>query len=86
MNINAATIAVCSLVVASLLTAARTTHAEEVKPLYASMAPFEQYLMPDRLAEITLARSAAPAAISDRATVLVLTRQGYEVAIRGRPI
>jgi hypothetical protein len=33
--------------------------------------------------EIALARSAAPAAISDSATVYVLTARGYEVAVRG---
>lgn len=33
--------------------------------------------------EISLARSAAPAAVSDGATVLVLRRGGYEVAVEG---
>ncbi|PYS69966.1 MAG: hypothetical protein DMF69_15165 [Acidobacteria bacterium] len=33
--------------------------------------------------EIALARSAAPANISDRATIKVLTRSGYEVAYKG---
>ncbi len=47
------------------------------------MAPLEQYLIPDRDREIALARSAAPPAISGEATVLVLTRQGYETAARG---
>jgi hypothetical protein len=41
------------------------------------------YLIPDRQAEISLARSAAPAAISDHATVLVLARHGYDVVIKG---
>ena len=39
---------------------------------YPSMAPIEQYLMTDRNAEIALARSAAPEAISRDATILVL--------------
>jgi hypothetical protein len=43
------------------------------------MAPIEQYLM-DRDAEIALARSAAPDAISHDASVIVLTRHGYETA------
>ena len=47
------------------------------------MAPIDQYLM-DRKAEIALARSAAPDAISREATVLVLRRHGYETAVRGR--
>src|SRR5262249_17994512 len=49
---------------------------------YAAMAPIDAYLM-DRHAEIELAKSAAPRAISDNATILVLTRHGYETAIAG---
>ena len=51
---------------------------------YPHMAPIEQYLIADRNAEVALARSAAPAAISGDATVLVLTRRGYETAATGR--
>jgi hypothetical protein len=47
------------------------------------MAPLDEYLMADRQAEIRLARSAAPPAISDHATVLVLERRGYETATPG---
>jgi hypothetical protein len=50
---------------------------------YPQMAPLSQYLMPDRQAEIDLARSAAPPAISQHATVLVLGTKGYETAVRG---
>ncbi|MEI9932189.1 MAG: hypothetical protein WDM89_17010 [Rhizomicrobium sp.] len=49
---------------------------------YSRMAPIDRYLM-DRSAEIALAKSAAPASISGNATVLVLTRGGYETAIKG---
>jgi hypothetical protein len=49
---------------------------------YAAMAPLDQYLM-DRSAEIALAQSAAPASISGKATILVLTRNGYDTAIKG---
>jgi len=49
---------------------------------YPAMAPLSDYLMP-RDAEIALARSAAPASISDGATVMVLGRQGYITAVRG---
>ena len=49
---------------------------------YEHMAPLEQYLM-DQSAEIALARSAAPAAISAKATILVLKPQGYETAVTG---
>lgn len=47
------------------------------------MAPLEQYLM-QRDAEIALARTAAPEAISRDATVLVLGRHGYETAVEGK--
>jgi hypothetical protein len=45
-------------------------------------APFSEYEMP-REAEIALARSAAPEKISSRATIKVLTRNGFEVASKG---
>jgi hypothetical protein len=51
---------------------------------YPRMAPLERYLMADRQAEIALARSAAPSSISSDATVLVLTRRGYEQAAEGK--
>jgi hypothetical protein len=38
----------------------------------------------ERSAEITLARSAAPASISQDAEVMVLGRQGYETAAKGK--
>jgi len=50
---------------------------------YPNMAPVEQYLPASIDAEIALARSAAPAAISDQATVLALTRQGYVTEVTG---
>lgn len=49
---------------------------------YPTMAPVEAYLM-DRAAEIALAQSAAPPSIAKNATVLVLTRTGYETAVKG---
>ena len=44
--------------------------------------PLSEYTMPQD-AEIALARSAAPANVSDRATIKVLNESGYEVAIEG---
>jgi hypothetical protein len=41
------------------------------------------YLIADRAAEVALARTAAPSDISEKATVLVLTRKGYTEAARG---
>jgi hypothetical protein len=49
---------------------------------YPAMAPIDQYMM-DRSAEIAMAKSAAPPSIADKATILVLTRHGYDTAIRG---
>ena len=57
--------------------------AEGATQAYASERSIDDYLMTDRSAEIALARSAAPAAISLHATVLVLGRQGYETAVAG---
>jgi len=50
---------------------------------YTGMAPLDRYLIADRDAEITLAKSAAPKAISDNAEVMVLERQGYKTAANG---
>jgi hypothetical protein len=49
---------------------------------YPTMAPISKYLMP-RDAEIEMARSAAPASISAKATVLVMTKTGYVTAVKG---
>src|SRR5260370_30167747 len=58
--------------------------AQDPKGPYASMAPLDQYLMADRNAEIALARSAAPDAISGDAKILILGRHGYETAVEGK--
>src|SRR5215469_12430162 len=44
--------------------------------------PLTAYLLP-RDAEVALAKSAAPASISDRATIKILTENGFEVAHQG---
>src|SRR5437660_11639585 len=67
-----------------ILGAAWQARAQDRQMLYPSMAPVEQYLMTDRNAEIALARSAAPEAISRDATILVLGRHGYETAVQGK--
>jgi len=56
--------------------------AQASKTAFPSMAPLDQYLM-DRDAEVALARSAAPEAISRDAKVLVLGRHGYETVAAG---
>ena len=50
---------------------------------YTVVAPLDQYLIPTKDSEIELARSAAPASISDGAEVLVLTKDGYMTAVKG---
>jgi len=50
---------------------------------YPVAAALGQYLIPEKAVEIALARSAAPAAISDGAEVLVLTQGGYVTAVKG---
>jgi hypothetical protein len=77
------TIALRTFALVAALCAARLGHAAEAKTPYPSMAPLDQYLM-DRDAEIALARSAAPEAISRDADVLVLGRHGYETAVKGK--
>jgi hypothetical protein len=57
--------------------------AQDSKAPYPSMAPLDQYLIPDRNAEIALARTAAPESISRGAEVMVLGRHGYEIAVKG---
>jgi hypothetical protein len=68
----------------SISGASRQTWAEDLKTQYRNMAPLDQYLMADRNAEITLARSAAPTSISSDATVLVFDKSGYQTAIEGK--
>lgn len=63
---------------ALLITLASPAYAQETT----HMAPVDAYLM-DRAAEISLAKSAAPPAIARDATVLVLTRTGYETVVKG---
>jgi hypothetical protein len=57
--------------------------AQAEKAPYPAMAPLDQYLAPDENSEIALARSAAPASISDAAEVMVLGRTGYATAVKG---
>ncbi len=67
-----------------VVAAAWQAQAQDAKASYLTMAPLDQYLMTDRNAEIALARSAAPEAISGDADVLVLGRHGYETAVKGK--
>jgi hypothetical protein len=58
-------------------------HADAGMNPYRNMAPLAQYLPASQAAEIALARSAGPAAVSDKAEILVLGAHGYERAVPG---
>jgi hypothetical protein len=77
------TVASRSIILILILGTAWQGRAQDRQMSYPSMAPIEQYLMTDRNAEIALARSAAPEAISRDAEVLILGRHGYETEVKG---
>ncbi|MGC2635964.1 MAG: hypothetical protein WA294_02225 [Acidobacteriaceae bacterium] len=72
-----------ALGLAAVMAASLPVHAQSTQTAYPTMAPLDQYLIADPNAEIALARTAAPASISRDAKVLVLGRNGYEVAVQG---
>jgi hypothetical protein len=78
------TIIARSLALVVMLGGASQVRAQAAKDPYPAMAPLEQYLIADRNAEIALARSAAPEAVSVDAKVLVLGPHGYETAVEGK--
>ena len=72
-----------AIMLALVVSVARPAPGWAANAAYERMAPLSQYLMADRQAEIELARSAAPPAISNHATFLVLSHHGYETAETG---
>ncbi|MEO7042059.1 MAG: hypothetical protein ABI035_07355, partial [Gemmatimonadaceae bacterium] len=80
-NVGTIVIKACAFIVA--LGAVHQAIAQDAATPYPKMAPIEQYLMPDRSAEIALARSAAPESIARDAEVMVLGRHGFETAVKG---
>jgi hypothetical protein len=72
-----------SLVQLALPGASCPARAQAQKISYPAMAPVNDYLIPDENTEIALARTAAPASISDGAEVMVLGREGYTTAVKG---
>src|SRR5271165_6541019 len=83
MRKNNIRIAALALVVLVFLSSPICSRAQVEKAPYPAMAALDQYLIPDENAEIALARSAAPASISDAAEVMVLRRDGYATAVKG---
>ncbi len=76
-------IALAFLVQAGLTGATLHGQAQAEKAAYRVMASLDEYLLTDENSEIALARSAAPASISDGAQVMVLGRKGYTTAVKG---
>src|ERR1700733_4952512 len=82
-NRNVKMIIFAALVQFALPCATRPARAQAGKAEYAAMAPVDAYLIADANSEIALARSGAPASISDAAEVMVLGPNGYTSAAKG---
>jgi len=76
-------IALAFLVQVVLPGATCDARAQAEKATYPAMASINEYLIADESSEIALARSAAPASISDGAEVMVLGRKGFTTAVKG---
>ena len=63
--------------------AAWCTPRQSEKAPFSAMAPLREYLIAEEATEIALARSAAPASISEGAEVMVLGHAGYRTAVKG---
>ena len=63
---------------------AHTAIGQDATTPHTNMASVNEYIMADRVAEIALARSAAPASISRDAEVQVLGSRGFEIAEKGK--
>jgi hypothetical protein len=80
---NKISVTTLAFVIPILLLWSGRAGAQQTKTPYPVMAPLDRYLIPDEKTEIELARSAAPASISDAADVMVLRRDGYATAVKG---
>ncbi len=84
MRKNKVAVMASALVVSMALSGTHSqARAQTETTAYAAMAPVDAYLMADQNAEIALARSGAPASISDGADVMVLGPKGYTTAAKG---
>ena len=83
MRKNSIRITALAFVIPILFLWPACARAQAAKAPYPVIAPLAQYLIPYEKAEIALARSAAPASISDAAEVMVLRRDGYATAVNG---
>ena len=80
---NKSLVAWAFVLLVATLAGSSQVRAQAQKDPYPAMAPIGQYLISDEKSEIALARSAAPASISDGAEVMVLGRTGYKTAVKG---
>src|SRR5258708_35379258 len=80
-NIRIAALALIVLVFLSCPICLRA-QVENAAP-YPAVSLLDQYLIPAENGGIALARSAAPASISDAAEVMWLRRDGYATAVKG---
>ena len=78
-----ATVGILASAFLTALTGIAPAQSQAPKNPYPAMAPREQYMPASQAAEIALARSAGPAAVSDKAEILVLGAHGYETAVKG---
>jgi hypothetical protein len=74
---------ISSLALTVLLASCAAANGQTPTTAYPTMAPIAKYLMPSAATEIALARSGGPSSISAHAEVLVLTKQGEVVAVKG---
>jgi len=75
-------IAACA-VMAQVVLAGGAGWAQDTNP-YDKMASLDEYLIADQAVEVALARSGAPASISDEAEVMVLGKTGFKTAVEGK--
>jgi len=69
-----------------LLAAVLQAKVQDTKTPYPNMAPIDQYLMADRNAEIAMARSAAPQAVSRDEKTLCLGGEGTRLQWKERMV
>jgi hypothetical protein len=83
MQKNMIRLTALTLVVPVIFALPACSQAQATKASYPDMAPLDRYMIQDENAEVSLARSAAPASISSAAEVMVLRRDGYTTTVKG---
>jgi hypothetical protein len=83
MQKNMIRLTALTFVVLATLAGPAGSQAQTTKASYPDMAPLDRYRIQDENAEVSLARSAAPASVSSAAEVMVLGRNGYTTTVKG---